>query len=135
MKLSGGGKTTCGACAATTPARKHLNKGKVSMSTRIRDGVVTVLAATRTIRRVVGKFGVGRLTARLGGPYASALLALIDALNALEALDDYVATIDRRPEPGDGPQNDGDVLPGNFGLMAGSSGTFGGGVSEGPFAP
>lgn len=105
------------------------------MADRIRDGVVTVLSATRQIRRVIGKFGVGRLTARLGGPYAAALLALVDALNALEALDNFVATIDRVPEDGDGPQNDGDVLPGEFGLLAGSSGTFGGSDSSGGFLP
>lgn len=105
------------------------------MADRLRDGVVTVLAATRNIRRVVGKFGVGRLTQRLGGPYVTALLALVDALNALEALDNFVATIDRQPEDGTGPQDDGDILPGGFGLLAGSSGTFGGGGSSGPIDP
>ncbi len=105
------------------------------MADRLRDGVVTVLNSTRTIRRVIGKFGVGRITARLGGPYAAALLALVDALNALEALDDFVATIDRRPEDGEGPQDDGDILPGGFGLLAGSSGTFGGSDSSGSFDP
>ena len=98
-----------------------------------RDGVHSILKATRDIRRVFGKFGAAGIARRLGVPYLGAVLALIDALNALEALDDYVQRIDRNPEEGDSTVEDGDTPVSVFGAQRNSGGTFGGSSSGGNF--
>lgn len=98
-----------------------------------RDGVHTILRSTREIRRMVGKFGATGISRRLGGPYLAAILALVDALNALEALDDYVQQIDRNPEEGDSTVEDGDTPVSVFGAQRNSGGTFGGSNSGGNF--
>lgn len=98
-----------------------------------RDGMRSVLQASRRIRRVIGRFGVAGVATRLGGDMATAVTTLTAVLAALEALDDYLQVIDRNPEPGEGAQNDGDTTAINYGNMGSSSGTFGGGVSQGTF--
>jgi hypothetical protein len=82
---------------------------------------------------MLGKYGAGRLSQRLGSQYLSAIYVLIGALNAAEALDDFLQVIDRNPETGNSVVEDGDVPIGGTGGMGGSGGNFGGGGSGGNF--
>jgi hypothetical protein len=67
-------------------------------------GNQTVLVACRLIVRMVDRFGAGGLTSFFGPELSSAVAALVLAVKAFEALDDYPGEIDRTPGgQGDNP--------------------------------
>lgn len=58
------------------------------------DGTSTILAASRVICRLVGRFGTARFAARTTPEFGAAVEALVVACMAFEALDDYPGQID-----------------------------------------
>lgn len=71
-----------------------------------RDGTSSILEASRTICRMVGKFGTARLAAATTPELAAAVLALSAACIAFSALDDYPGQIDETA-----PLGPGDTTP------------------------
>lgn len=59
------------------------------------NGVSSILSAARLICRMVSRFGTATLSAKTSPEFAAAVAALALACQALELVDDYVATIDR----------------------------------------
>lgn len=72
-----------------------------------RTGSSTVIRLTRKICSVVGRLGVGDLSTRATPEFAAAVLALVAACQAFEALDDFPGQIDHSApiRPGE------DVIP------------------------
>lgn len=58
------------------------------------DGTSSILASARVICRLVGRFGVARLSARATPEIAAAAQALAVACLAFDTLDDYPGQID-----------------------------------------
>jgi hypothetical protein len=66
------------------------------------NGVNTILAASRLIARMVKRFGVEALASATTPEMATAVGALLLAVAAFEALDDFPGQVDRTPGPIDG---------------------------------
>lgn len=70
-----------------------------------RNGASSIIAATRTICRMVGLYGVGGLQQRTGHPvFVAAVQTLVMACQAWEALDDYPGEIDQTLPTGVGDE-------------------------------
>ena len=67
------------------------------------DGVSTIFYATRIICRMVGRFGSYRVGTRLSPEFELAVVALVAACHAFEALDDHPFEVDETP--GTGPED------------------------------
>jgi len=78
-------------------------------------GTQAILLAARKICRLVDRFGSIILARQTSPEFAQAVVALVTACKALDALDDFVAVIDRTP--GGTGQNDED-LPTGGGTLA-----------------
>lgn len=65
-------------------------------------GTSSILAASRWICRIVGRFGVVRFTADTSPEFGAAVTALVLACQAFDALDDYPGEVDHTA-PGSGP--------------------------------
>lgn len=61
------------------------------------DGSSTIIQSTRRICRMVGKYGIGGITAATNSTpaFAAAVVALVAACQVWEALDDYPGEIDQ----------------------------------------
>lgn len=57
-------------------------------------GVPTIIKLTRKICRLVGTYGAGNMAAATTPEFAAAVLALVTACQAFEALDDQPGEID-----------------------------------------
>lgn len=66
-------------------------------------GTSTILRSSRTICRMVGRFGTVRFAAATTPEFAAAVLALQAACVAFEALDNYPGQIDKVAP--DGPED------------------------------
>lgn len=70
-----------------------------------RTGASTIISASRTICRMVGIYGTGGLLQRTQAPaFQAAVLALVAACQAWEALDDYPGEIDQTLPTGAGDE-------------------------------
>lgn len=61
---------------------------------KIRTGSSTVIRLARRICSVVGRMGAGDLATRATPEFAAAVMALVAACQAFEALDDFPGQID-----------------------------------------
>lgn len=59
-----------------------------------RNGASTILASSRVICKMVGLFGTQGITAATTPQFTLAVLALVSACHAFEALDNYPGEID-----------------------------------------
>lgn len=60
-----------------------------------RDGVWSAYMAAKKVCRIHAKYGIGRLSDRLGFSFANAFALLAAACAAVDLVDDYVLEIDR----------------------------------------
>lgn len=60
-----------------------------------RTGTATIIRVVRVICRMVNTYGARDLAERTNPDYAAAVLALVAACQAFEALDDYPGQIDQ----------------------------------------
>lgn len=60
-----------------------------------KSGTATIIRLVRKICRMVAIYGAGDLGSRTTPAFAAAVLALVAACQAFEALDDFPAEIDR----------------------------------------
>lgn len=65
-----------------------------------RDGSPSIIALTRKICYLVGRYGAATLQSKTTPAFASAVIALVAACNAFTALDETPAQIDRNPPYG-----------------------------------
>jgi hypothetical protein len=63
------------------------------------DGSSTIIASTRRICRMVGKYGTGGIISATSGhpAFAAAVVALVAACQVWEALDDFPGEVDQTP--------------------------------------
>ena len=69
------------------------------------NGTSSIIAASRWICRMVGRFGVARFTANTTPEFGAAVTALVLACMAWEALDDFPGEVDHTggEDPDSGP--------------------------------
>lgn len=69
------------------------------------DGTSSIIAASRWICRMVGRFGAARFGANTTPEFQAAVVALVIACQAWEALDDFPGEVDHTggEDPDDGP--------------------------------